>query len=96
MKALLDDDNVDAVLCFSHGVELNKGNVLDITDMLMELASSHDKPLIPWIYWAPHVQEQTAKLEKTRRIVTYPTLERAIRALATQRNYVAWRSSLGG
>ena len=96
LKALLDDDNVDAVLCFSHGVELNEGDVLDITDMLMELASSHDKPLIPWIYWAPHVQEQTAKLEKTRRIVTYPTLERAIRALATQRNYVEWRSSLGG
>ena len=92
LRTLLDDDNIDAVLCFSHGVEPSKDHVLDITDILIELSSTYDKPLIPWIYWAPHVQEQIARLESTKRIVVYPSIERAVKALAAQRDYIEWRS----
>ena len=96
LKTLLEDDNVDGVLCFSHGVELSKGHILDIVDIIEELALSYDKPLVPWIYWAPHVQEHVAKLERTKRIVAYPSIERAIRALATQQDYIEYVQSVSG
>lgn len=93
IKILLEDENVDCVICFVHAIEPGKGEVLDESNIIKELATDYDKPIIPWVYWGLYTQEQKAKLERTKRIVVYPTIERAIRALAAQRKYLEFRES---
>ncbi|MFH1349307.1 MAG: CoA-binding protein [Pseudomonadota bacterium] len=87
LKALLEDNSTDAVICFVHAIEPGNGHILDISDILIELAPQYDKPLIPWIYWGVHRYKMRTKLEGIKNMVVYHSLERAIRALAVKHKY---------
>jgi len=77
LAALIDDENVDAVLCIS-GIPTLK--------VIQQAANGKPKPIITWITgeWDETLQQ---KVEETGYRAIYPTPGRAIRALAALREY---------
>jgi acyl-CoA synthetase (NDP forming) len=77
LAALIDDENVDAVLCIS-GIPTLKA--------IQQVAHGKRKPVITWLTgeWDDTLQP---KVEETGYRAIYPTPGRAIRALAALREY---------
>ena len=82
VKAVLKDPNVDAIICVAIA-PLPEFSFLNVSEALNDAVqtSPHEKPVIAWIY-GPNSKEVQMQFESTNRIMVYPTLELATRALS--------------
>ena len=76
--AVIRDPEVDAVVAVG-GTFPNAG--VDLSQFIAAAAESTDKPVVWWVQGRESV-ELAAKVEATRRVATYPSADRAVRALA--------------
>ncbi|MDQ7793540.1 MAG: acetate--CoA ligase family protein [bacterium] len=81
---ILNDPNVDAVLCIG-GAVVSTGT--DLADFIEAAAAlQRDKPVVWWVQGqdAPRI---AARVEKSRKVAVYPSPDRAVRALALLHRY---------
>jgi acetyltransferase len=78
LKAVLKDHNVDGVICVAIA-PLPEFSFLDVKEVPTE------KPVVAWIY-GPNTAEVQKQFESKNRIMIYPTLELATRALSWLRD----------
>ncbi|MFZ5648175.1 MAG: acetate--CoA ligase family protein [Bacillota bacterium] len=87
LEKIMDDPQVDAVICITPAYKDPDRDPLDITWLFKDIAGKYpDKPLAAWIF-GPHRRQYAQKLEEEGTIVVYPSPERAARALAALYNY---------
>jgi acetyltransferase len=86
LRAVLNDPNVDGVICIAIAPvpELSNLEVLALLNSVVE-EFPPDKPVVVWTY-GPRVREVRKKYESKKRIMTYPTLEIAGWALSLLRD----------
>ena len=86
LKAVLNDPNVDGVICIAIA-PLPEFSFLDVSESLNKVMEEFppDKPVIAWTY-GPNTKEVSKSFESKKRIMTYPTLETAAWALALLRD----------
>jgi len=85
LEALLGDEGVDAVLYMT--TEIEREPALDVAEAIFEVAGKFPpKPVVCWRY-SPHVSQASARLEQSRRVLAYPSCERAVRTLAALATY---------
>ncbi len=76
--AVASDPNVDAVICvggtFAH-------SAVDLSEFISAAAEKHDKPIAWWVHGRASAG-LAAKAEASRRVATYPSADRAVRAMA--------------
>ena len=85
LKAVLADPNVDGVVCIAIA-PFPEFSFLDVSGALNGVLqeSSLDKPVTAWLY-GPNTDDVSKSFEAKRRILTYPTIERATWALSILR-----------
>ena len=85
LRAVLDDPNVDGLVCIAIAPVPEFSN-LEVSELLNNVVeeSPPDKPVIVWTY-GPNAREVRKKYESKKRIMTYPTLEIATWALSLLR-----------
>ena len=86
LRAVLDDPNVDGVVCIAIApvTEFSNLEVSQLLNRVVEGSPPH-KPVIAWTY-GPEAREVRKKYESKKRIMTYPTLEIATWALSLLRD----------
>jgi len=81
VKAVMDDENVDAILLLMMFASANREAVAGISDLLLEWKQR--KPIIACLISPPGIwDEQVVALEKGSALVNVPTPERAARVMA--------------
>jgi acetyltransferase len=80
LKALIEDETVDAVACLCIAVNYGWGH-FNIPGVVRSVAENSQKPIIAW-FFGPDMDEERAKVEKGGNVVAYPTVDRGMRALA--------------
>lgn len=87
LLTVLDDPNVDAVVCITSSFLAADEDFLDITALIREAAASGSgKPVVAWTY-GKRLQDYARELEKEHNVLAFPTLERAVRALSALYRY---------
>ena len=83
LKALLEDENVDAILCIAGFPTLKT---------ISAAIRGRDKPVVTWVLgeWGGNL---FSKVKETGYEAVYPSPERAFRALAALRHYSAERAN---
>jgi acyl-CoA synthetase (NDP forming) len=82
LKAVLDDDNVDGVLCISIAPCLPAFDYLDVSESVNKVVlRENQKPVVAWLY-GPDVKEIGKRFEKENKIMVYQTIEKAAWSLA--------------
>jgi len=82
LKAVLDDDNVDGVLCISIAPFLPAFDYLDVSESVNKVVlRENQKPVVAWLY-GPDVKEIGKRFEKENKITVYQTIEKAAWSLA--------------
>jgi acetate---CoA ligase (ADP-forming) len=77
LRAVLKDPYVDGVICVAIGPKVPDYAFLDVSDALKEVTEEFlDKPVAVWLY-GPNPEEIGERFESTKKIMVYPTLERA-------------------
>ncbi|MBC8457888.1 MAG: CoA-binding protein [Deltaproteobacteria bacterium] len=86
LKAVLNDPNVDGVICIAIG-PLPEFSFLDVSESLNSVMEEFppNKPIIAWTY-GPNTTEVDKRFESKKRIMVYPTLEIATWALSLLRD----------
>ena len=86
LRAVLDDPNVDGVMCIAIAPVPEFSN-LEVSELLNSLVEEFPplKPVIVWTYGS-NVRKVRKKYESKKRIMTYPTLEIAAWALSLLRD----------
>jgi acetyltransferase len=86
LKAVLNDPNVDGVLCVTLA-PLPEFSFLDVSGPLNKVVeeASQDMPVIAWLY-GPSTKEVGQRFESRKRIMVYPSLEIATWALSLLRD----------
>ncbi|MBC8458128.1 MAG: hypothetical protein H8D67_09060 [Deltaproteobacteria bacterium] len=85
LKAVLDDHNVDGVLCISIAPEIPESTFLDVSEIINRVVSKRpDKPVVVWLY-GPNQKRINQKLETENRVGAYQTIERAVWSLSLLR-----------
>lgn len=84
LTALLSDEQVNAMLLFCPAMAQDLWGCLEVVPEMAERFK--DKPIVCSFY-GNRFDEFAPKLEKTKGVAIFPTLERAIRALARLRQY---------
>lgn len=85
LKAVLDDHNVDGVLCISVAPEIPESAYLDVSEIINGAVSKvPDKPVVAWFY-GPNQRVVYQKLEREKRVGAYQTIEKAIWSLSLLR-----------
>ena len=86
LKAVLNDPDVDGVICIAISPKLPEFNFLDISEPLNRVVEEMpSKPVIAWIY-GPNTPEIGDRLESKKRIMVYPSLEIATWSLSLLRD----------
>ena len=86
LKAVLDDPNVDGVICIAIAPMIPEFSFLNVSDALNKVVEEQpNKPVIAWLY-GPNPEEINKKFESKKRIMTYPTLEIAAWSLSILRD----------
>ncbi|MCK5553177.1 MAG: acetate--CoA ligase family protein, partial [Deltaproteobacteria bacterium] len=81
LKETLRDPGVDGVLCIAMGPALPEQDFMDTTRVIRETAASFpEKPVTGWLYGA-NQPLFSKRLEKGGRVICFPTLPRAAKAL---------------
>jgi acetyltransferase len=85
LEAVLDDHNVDGVLCISIAPYLPDFDFLDVSESLNNVVlKERQKPVVAWLY-GPNVNEISKRFEKEKKITVYQTVERSAWSLALLR-----------
>jgi acetyltransferase len=86
LRAVLDDPNVDGVMCIAIAPVPEFSN-LEVSELLNGVVEEFppQKPVIVWTY-GPNAREVRKKYESRKRIMTYPTLEISAWALSLLRD----------
>lgn len=85
LETLLADEEVDAVLYMT--TEIENEPALYVGEVIFDVASRFPyKPIVCWRY-SPYISEASSRLEQSRRVLVYPSCERAVRTLAAIANY---------
>jgi acetyltransferase len=86
LKAVLDDPNVDGVVCIAIA-PLPEFSFLDVSAALNRVLqeSNLKKPVAAWLY-GPNTDDISKAFEAKKRIMTYPTIEGAAWALSILRD----------
>jgi acetyltransferase len=82
LRAVLDDPNVDGVVCIAIA-PLPDFSFLDVSEALNGALqeTALNKPVTAWLY-GPNREDISRSFEAKKRILTYPTIERATWALS--------------
>jgi acetyltransferase len=82
LRAVLNDPNVNGVICIAIAPMMPEFSFLDVSDTLNKVAEEFpSKPVVAWLY-GPNPDEIGKKLEGEKKIMTYPTLELAAWSLS--------------
>ncbi|MFH1351567.1 MAG: CoA-binding protein [Pseudomonadota bacterium] len=82
IREVIQDPAVDGVICVALAPDLSKYGSLDGTGVIKKVADSFtSKPVVAWLY-GPTQSIISERLEEGGRVMTFPTLTRAARALA--------------
>ncbi len=85
LKAVLDDPNVDGIICIAIAPMVPEFSFLDVSEPLNKVMEEQaNKPVIAWLY-GPNPEEISKRFESKKRIMTYPTLEIAAWSLSLLR-----------
>ena len=85
LKAVLDDHNVDGVLCISIAPEIPESAYLDVSEIINGVVSKlPHKPVVAWFY-GPNQRLIYQKLERERKVGAYQTIEKAVWSLSLLR-----------
>lgn len=85
LKAVLDDHNVDGVLCITIAPNPPHFVVHDVSENIDKVVSREtQKPVVAWLY-GPNVKELSQRLEKDKKIIVYQTIEKAAWSLSLLR-----------
>jgi len=86
LRAIMNDPNVDGVICVAIAPEMPAFSFLDVSEALNEvMEEAPPKPVVAWLY-GPNPLEMTKQFESGKRIMTYPTLELAAWSLSILRD----------
>ncbi|MDF2954560.1 MAG: Acyl-CoA synthetase [Candidatus Alkanophagales archaeon MCA70_species_2] len=81
IRAVLCDEDVAALLCI-YFAPMTEGHAkIDVSDVIKEVAAEFEKPVVVWLYGYPSA-EYVRKLERGRNVAVFPTIRRAVQALA--------------
>jgi len=87
LEALMEDPNVDAVVCITGSFLEKDKDFLDVTGIIHEAASRNpDKPIMAWTYGG-RWQEYIGELEKENNVLAFSSLDRAARSLSALYHY---------
>jgi len=92
LKAVMNDQNVDGVICIAMAFMIPEFCFLDASDPLNRVMEELPaKPVVAWLY-GPNPEEIGKRFESKKRIMTYPTLEIATWSLSLlrDRNKLFW------
>jgi len=82
LKAVMNDPQVDAVICIAIAPKLPEFSFLDVSKSLNKAVEElPPKPVVAWLY-GPNSEEISLKFESKKRIMIYPTLELAAWSLS--------------
>lgn len=81
--AVARDPNVDAVVCVGGTFATS---AVDMSSLIAGAAAQHDKPVVWWVHGRESVA-LAAKAEASRRVATYPSADRAVRAVSHLASY---------
>jgi len=85
LKAVLNDPNVDGVICIAIAPMIPESSFLDVSEPLNRVMEEQaNKPVIAWLY-GPNQTEISKRFESKKRIMIYPTLEMAAWSLSLLR-----------
>jgi len=85
LKAVLNDPNVDGVICIAIAPTIPESSFLDVSEPLNRvMQEAPPKPVIAWLY-GPNQREISKRFESKKRIMIYPTLEMAAWSLSLLR-----------
>ena len=85
LKAVLNDPNVDGVICIAIAPTIPESSFLDVSEPLNRvMQEAPPKPVIAWLY-GPNQREISKRYESKKRIMIYPTLEMAAWSLSLLR-----------
>jgi len=85
LRAVLNDPNVDGVVCIAIAPMIPESSFLDVSEPLNRvMQEAPPKPVIAWLY-GPNRREISKRFESKNRIMTYPTLEMAAWSLSLLR-----------
>ena len=79
---------MDGVLCINVALNLPDYAFLDVSGELSRLVSG-DKPVVAWLY-GENSEGIGKRLEKVKKIMTFPTIERAVWTLSVLRKRQAY------
>lgn len=86
LRAVLNDPNVDGIICVAIAPMMPEFSFLDVSDSLsMVLEEAPRKPVAAWLY-GPNPLDRSKAFESRGRIMTYPSLELASWSLAVLHN----------
>jgi len=87
LEATLKDRNVNGVLCIAAAAEIPEMAFADATGLIHAVAERFPrKPVVAWLY-GPNQHDRSEALEARGRVMTFPTVERAGRALKALWDY---------
>jgi acetyltransferase len=82
LRALLEDENVDAALCIFLTPRIPGQESFDVSEEIIDAAIQFPtKPIVVWAY-GPNLREMGEKLESSKRVVFLPSAERAVQVLS--------------
>lgn len=82
LRALLEDENVDAALCIFLTPRIPGQEFFDVSEEIIEASIQFPtKPIVVWAY-GPNLREMGEKLESSERVVFLPSAERAVQLLS--------------
>jgi len=85
LKAVMNDPQVDGVICIAIAPRLPEFSFLEVSKSLNTVIEElPDKPVVAWLY-GPNPEEISTKFEKKKRIMIYPTLDLAAWSLSLLR-----------
>ena len=87
MEALMEDPQIDSLLCIAGSFLDKEGDFLDTTALIREISAKYpDKPVVAWTY-GERFQEYARKFEKENNVVYCYSIDRAVRALSALYKY---------
>jgi len=82
LENVLQDPNVDGLLCISVAMNLPEYEDLNISEELNQVISKNNrKPVVMWLY-GPNTDEISTRVERYGQIMTYQSIEKAAWALS--------------
>jgi len=85
LKAVMNDPQVDGVICIAIAPKLPEFSFLEVSKSLNRtIEGLPPKPVVAWLY-GPNPEEISARFESKKRIMIYPTLELAAWSLSLLR-----------